>query len=406
MSNKKELYKKGILKQFYFSGALSCSDLSERMNKSLPFITKLIGELVEEGSIIETGFAPSTGGRRPLCYNIKPDTFYIIAVSMDQLVTRIALMDVENKFVGGIKKIDMPLKGNGHILDALTNEIVRFLHKITIDKAKIIGIGIGMPGFIEPHKGVNYSFINHSEDENIKEYISERVSLPVFIDNDSSLIALAESRFGAAVNEKNAMVINISWGVGLGLIINGELYRGEEGFAGEFSHIPIFTNDKLCGCGKSGCLETETSLLVLSEKAKEGVKAGRITTLENVPFDQPEETNNAIVNAALRGDRFAVELLSDIGSKIGRGVAILIHLLNPSLIVLSGRGAIAGKIWQAPIQQALNEHCIPILARNARIKISDLNNRAELIGAASLVIEHFEHLEMPKSIAQAYSGTI
>ena len=188
------------------------------------------------------------------------------------------------------------------------------------------------------------------------------------------------------------MVINIGWGVGLGLILNGALYRGEEGFAGEFSHIPIFNNNKLCSCGKHGCLETETSLLVLIENVKAGLKAGKVSSLQETSLDRYEEANDAIIKAVIAGDRFMVGLLSEIAFKIGRGVAILIHLLNPKAIILSGRGSIAGKIWQAPIQQAINEYCIPSLARNAQVIISNLGHKAEIIGAAALVMENIENI--------------
>src|SRR5689334_22471815 len=182
------------------------------------------------------------------------------------------------------------------------------------------------------------------------------------------------------------MVINLGWGIGLGLVMNGELFRGHEGFAGEFSHIPLFSNNKLCSCGKSGCLETEASLLVVVEKAKEGIRDGRLTTLKSESFTaDPDKASMAVIRAAEKGDKFAVELLSEAGYHIGRGVAILIHLLNPELIVLSGRGAAVGKLWLAPIQQAINEHCIPKIAENTEIKISSLGVKAELIGAAALV---------------------
>ena len=362
------------------------------MEKSLPLITKLVGELVEEGKVIETGFAPSTGGRRPLMYSVKPDIQYVVAVSMDQLITRIALMDMHNNYVGTVEKIDLPLTRNPTALPILTDTIDRFIEKQMVDKLKIVGVGIAMPGFIDVQKGVNYSFLQTSEGS-IIQYISDAIGLPVFIDNDSSLIALAELRFGAAMDTKNAMVINMGWGVGLGMILDGALYRGDNGFAGEFSHIPVFSNHTICSCGKHGCLETETSLLVLIEKTKEGLNAGRTSTLKDIAFDNPEEANDLIIKAALAGDQFAVELLSEIGFKIGRGVAILIHLLNPKLIVLSGRGSLAGKIWKAPIQQALNEHCIPRLAHNAQIAVSDLGYKAELIGAAALVMENFEDIK-------------
>lgn len=395
MADKKTVYKRNIVKQFYFAQSLSCADLCDKMDKSLPLVTKLINELMEEGKVIETGLAPSTGGRRPLMYSIKPDILYIVAVSMDQLVTRIALMDMHNNYVGEIHKIDLPLANNVQALSILTEAIDSFIQKSGVEIHKIAGIGIAMPGFIDVQKGVNYSFL-HGSEGSITKHISRVVGVPVFIDNDSSLIALAELRFGAAGDDKNVMVINMGWGVGLGLILDGELYRGDNGFAGEFSHIPVFTNNKLCSCGKNGCLETETSLLVLVEKAIEGLVAGRVSSLKGIPRDNPEEANNIIIKSALEGDQFAVELLSEIGYKIGRGVAILIHLLNPKLIVLSGRGSMAGKIWQAPIQQALNEYCIPRLAHNATISVSNLGYNAELIGAATLVMENFERIKEHK----------
>jgi len=202
------------------------------------------------------------------------------------------------------------------------------------------------------------------------------------------------------------MVINIGWGVGLGLILNGELYRGHEGFAGEFSHIPLFLNGKLCWCGKTGCLETETSLLLIIEKAKEGIKAGRLSKLDALPVDDPELACDAIINAVMGGDQFVIELFSKAGYNIGKGVAVLIHLLNPKKIILSGRGAAAGQIWRAPIQQSLNEHCIHRLFQSTSIEISTLGLKAELIGAAALVMENYERIPILATKSQPASNEI
>ena len=188
------------------------------------------------------------------------------------------------------------------------------------------------------------------------------------------------------------MVINVGWGIGLGMILNNALFRGDDGFAGEFSHIPLFQNGKLCSCGKSGCLETEAALTAVIEKALEGLTSGRTSVLKKAALEtsSPEDAGDAIIAAAAKGDRFAVELLSEAGYNIGRGIAILIHLLNPGLVVLSGRGSSSGKILQAPIQQALNEHCIPRLAANTEIIVSELGHEAQLIGSAALVMEKYE----------------
>jgi len=249
------------------------------IKKSLPLTTKLINELIEEDFVVETGYAPSTGGRRPIMYSLNAGVLYVVSVALDQFVARIAIMDLQNKIVSPIEKLELPLSKNPQALSILTEKIDKVIKESGLTKSKIAGIGIGMPGFVDSKKGINYTFLK-SPGTSITEYIADKIGLPVFIDNDSSLIALAELRFGVAKGKKNAMVINIGWGIGLGMVINGELFRGHNGFAGEFSHIPLFANGKLCSCGKSGCLETETSLLVIIEKAKQGLNAGKLSVVK------------------------------------------------------------------------------------------------------------------------------
>jgi predicted NBD/HSP70 family sugar kinase len=176
------------------------------------------------------------------------------------------------------------------------------------------------------------------------------------------------------------------------MVLNGALFRGHNGFAGEFSHMSLFTNNKLCSCGKRGCLETEASFLVIAEKAVEALKQGKQSVLQGLTLDHMGQVVDTIIAASLGGDQLAVELIAEAAYKIGRGVAILIHLFNPELIVLSGKGAAAGKLWLAPIQQAINEHCIPKIAENTEIIVSSLGYDAEILGAAALVMEHYDAL--------------
>ncbi|MFA1771407.1 ROK family protein [Rufibacter glacialis] len=352
-------------------------------------MTKVLNELIAEGAVVENGYAHSTGGRRPQMYSLKKDLMFVVSVAMDQLVTRIALLDMHNTLVGEVEQIDLPLTDNPNALPQLADYIDSFITQTGVDKDSVVGIGIGMPGFVDVEKGVNHSFLKTSQGS-IVSHIEAVVGLPVLIDNDSSLVALAEQKFGVAVKKKNVMVLSLGWGIGLGMILNGELFRGDNGFAGEFSHIPLFTNNKICSCGKSGCLETEASLLVVVEKATQGIKEGKVTILQNLPTDSVEEASNIIMEAAQRGDRFAIELFYEIAYNIGRGIAILIHLLNPKLIVLSGRGSQAGRLWLAPIQQAINEHCIPNISENVEVKVSSLGHQAEVIGAAALVMENYD----------------
>ena len=393
MLDKQTAYKRSIKKALYFEKNLSSTDLSILTQKSLPLTIKLLNELLEKKIVVETGYAVSTGGRRPQTYALNADFMYVVTIAMDQLITRIGILNMHNEFVGDVVKIKLPLANNPDALEELTQQIDLCIANSKISKSKILGIGIGMPGFVDVNKGINHSFLKPKPGFTIVTYIESVIGLPTLIDNDSSLIALAECRLGQSRQKKNVMVINIGWGVGLGMMVNGKLFRGANGFAGEFSHIPLFTNNKLCSCGKTGCLETETSLLVIVEKAIRGLKEGRVSILKDLSTEKVEESFKAIIDAAIKGDKFAVELFSEAGYNIGRGVAILIHLLNPELIILSGRGSAAGKIWIAPIQQAINEHCIPKISENTEVQISSLGYEAELIGAAALVMEHYDSLE-------------
>lgn len=399
INDKKSTLRRKIIKNLFFLKELSCNELSELIGKSIPFTTQLLNEMITAGQVVESGYAISTGGRRPQMYSLPGDAFYIISVAMDQLITRITLISTENRYIGQIEKYDLQLANNPNSLDELIQHLKTFLKKIKIPVKNIVGIGIGMPGFVDAASGINHTFLA-AQSGTIVSQIEEALGIPVMIDNDSSLIALAELKWGAAKEKQQVMVINIGWGVGLGIIADGKLFRGKEGFAGEFSHIPIFENNKQCGCGKYGCLETETSMVVVAQNVIRGIKEGKPSTVKNVSEDNIEDAAKKIVEAVNNGDKFSIEELSKSAYQIGRGVAILIHLLNPELIVISGIGSLAGKAWIAPIQQAINEHCIPKIAENVEIKISNLGYHAELIGAAALVMDNYE-LIRPKQISKS-----
>ena len=335
MLDKQTIYRRSIFKHLYFTSPLSCADLSLLTEKSVPLTTRVLNELIEEGYVVETGLASSSGGRRPQMYSLQTNLMYVVSVAVDQLITRIAIMDMQNNYVGEVEKLELALSNDPSVLEELAAHIDAYITRSGITKDKIAGIGIGMPGFVDVKKGINHSFLKVKEGS-IVTYIESVTGLPVLIDNDSSLVALAEFKLGMAKGKKNVMVLNIGWGIGLGMILDGALFRGDNGFSGEFSHIPLFTNNKICSCGKMGCLETETSLLVIAQKAINGLQQGKLSILKDLTLDHVEDTARLILEAALRGDKFAIEIISEAGYNIGRGLAILVHLLNPGTIVLSG----------------------------------------------------------------------
>lgn len=395
---KKDNLRRKIVKNLFFLKELSCNEISESIGKSIPVTTQYITEMLAEEKLVESGYANSTGGRRPLVYSLPGNSFYIISVAMDQLITRVALFSDNNEYVGNIERYELVI-ANPTALKELIKILKDFIKKTKISKDQIIGIGIGMPGFVDAKRGINHTFLQVNSGS-IVSAIEGEIGIPVLIDNDSSLIALAELKWGVAKDKDHVMVINVGWGVGLGIIADGKLFRGAEGFAGEFSHIPIFDNNKQCSCGKHGCLETETSLLVVAQNAIRDLKKGKLSVIQNLSESDIVDAARKIIDAAQKGDKFSIEALSTSAYNIGRGVAILIHLLNPELIVISGLGSLAGKMWVAPIQQAINEHCIPKIAEHTEIAISTLGYHAELVGAAALVMDNYGDIK-PVQVAKS-----
>ncbi|SEA96486.1 ROK family protein [Pedobacter hartonius] len=370
------------IKCLYYNKLLTSADVSNQIVKSIPYAIKVLNDLKKNGYVEEMGLASSSGGRKPLNYSLISDSFYLVSVAMDQFSARMVVVDMNNNFVTDIIRYEFDIFNLKP--DQLVGYINQFIEGSKISKSAILGIGLTMPGFIDTEMGINYTYMN-TAGQPLAAYLQQQISIPVFLDNDSTAIALAEQKFGVAAPMKNVMVLNLGWGIGLGMILNNKIFRGNNGLAGEFSHIPLFKNGKLCNCGKRGCLETEASLIAVTAIAKEGISNGQTTSLSGYA----DVDADAIINEAIKGDVFSVKLISEAAYHVGEGLAILIHLMNPGAIVLSGKGSVVGKLWLSPIQQAINEHCIPLLINFTEIKVSNLNTKAQLIGGAALIVENF-----------------
>lgn len=378
-----------IIKFLYYKKSLSLTDLSKLTKKSLPLVTSIVNNLINEGYITEQGLAPSTGGRRASMYLLNPDhNKYIIAVAMDQLITRLTIYDLSRKVVLPIQHLELEMSQSPDDVDLLIKFIRNSIKKSKLDLKDIIGIGIGMPGFVNAEQGINSSYLFVKNGSTLRDYLSKQTGLPVSFDNDSSLIALAELNFGKAMNLKDVMVVNIGWGTGLGMIVNGQLYRGSKGYAGEFSHIPLSNTNNLCSCGKRGCLEVDTSLVVMTQKAEKAIAEGAESSMMELFKDKSKQTRDHFLDAVVAQDPLAISILSKAAFQLGKGLSTLMHILNPECIVLSGRGAKAGKMLLPAIQQAINEFCIPRIADLTTIKLSTLTDEAELLAAASLMVEN------------------
>jgi len=378
---------KEILKNLYFDSALSIAELVKKLAKSTPSITKIIKRLLEEKIIVECGFAESTGGRRPLQFAINPAlNFYILTISTDQHFSTFTLTDLNQQTI--IEHRDVPLElKSSNSADLLLDEMESILELSGIQRDKIIGIGLSIPGFVNSELGVNESYPHNHPLYRIKSSIEAKYQISTVIENDSRCIAIAEKEFGSAKDIDHSLIINLNWGVGLGIIINGSVFKGESGFAGEFSHIPLSDDNTLCSCGKRGCLEVEASLDATIRSTETDIQNNEYSIYSTFVKSKLNKID-ALIEASNVGDQIAINNLGKIGYMLGKGISTLIHILNPKQIIVSGRGAELGRILNPQIQIAINEFCIPEIAKTTNVQMSSLNKHAQIKGTAAIVVEN------------------
>ncbi len=376
--------KLSIIKSLYFSSPQSIAELSSSIGKSVPNITNSIHKLLQSDLIQQDGLAPSTGGRRAAQFIPNSQQLpLIVCVAIDQFYTSVVVTDFKNEFQTEISTKRIPLKGENAY-----EELVAFIRQtmLLVQEKPIYGIGVSIPGFVDSKSGKNNSFTAESTFYDFQANLGKTFNLPVFIENDSSAIAIAEHYFGQAKDARNVMVVNLNWGVGLGMIIDNELYRGHSGYAGEFSHIPLSNQNKLCSCGKKGCLEVEASLIAAIEFATEKLSKGEESSLlKDYQQQNNHITGDQLLTAANAGDQLAIEAISRIGYMLGKGIATLIHIINPEMVVVSGRGAQAKTILAPQINSALLEFTIQRLSKNTKIQFSNTKH-IQLLGSACVCI--------------------
>ena len=352
---------------------------------STPTITRAIDELITSEFLAEEGIGNSSGGRRPNLYGLNPPARYVLGVDISRYHIRLGLFNFANQPVVEIKVIDEGLEVSKDFMKSLKDAVNDFIKESGIDKTKLMGIGIALPGLIDLHTGISYSYLQDEKPATIQ--FENFFDYPVFVENDTKVMALGEQAFGLAQGKQNVLCLNIGSGIGLGMILNGKLYKGNSGFSGEFGHIQVDPDGQLCYCGKIGCLETLASGTTMIKRARKEIGDGATTVIRTmVGGDLNKITIETVLSAAQRGDQFAIGLLANIGEHLGRGIAVLIHLFNPELIIIGGELTKAENYIVDPIQQNLNKYTIAKIRRDAQIVTSTLGQNAGLMGTVAMVM--------------------
>ncbi|MFD1816444.1 Sugar kinase of the NBD/HSP70 family, may contain an N-terminal HTH domain [Pseudarcicella hirudinis] len=382
---KKSRLKKSLLQDLYVRGNRTIAQLTRELHTSVPSVTVLLEELMDEHWIVEIGPADVQFGRKPILYSLHPKGRYTMLLDVTTYGSKAIILNLQNQI---LFKIDLHLSLEDNIshLAKLAESFHHVLAESGISASDLIAIGISMPGLINPKNGFNYTYKKLNPDkQSLVEWLEKELDLPVYIINDTQATILGEHQFGLAKGMENVLSVNMDWGgVGLGIVLNGKVFQGASGFAGELGHIQVKADGELCHCGKVGCLDTLTSASSLIRRVKERLRLGQVSKLAEKNIEQIDI--EMVIDVANRGDALAIDLLHDIGKEMGKGLSIAVHLFNPEAIIINGVLAKAGKFISNPIEQAIYKYCLADFKNDLTIEISELGENSRLLGTQVYVM--------------------
>jgi N-acetylglucosamine repressor len=385
---RKNRLRSSLLLELFQTGETSINKLARLFHASIPSATSIVNELIREGWVVETGIGPARAGRPPALYGLNPQKYLTLILDINRHDTQLVIFDLKNQLIER-RQVNVKLDDTGTFLEQLLAETNAFLLGHSISRDRLWGIGIAMPGLINTQSGINHTYLSLTRpDEPLVDRLREYFQRPIYLINDTRATSIGEHRFGLAKDKSHVLTINSDWGIGLGILLNGEVFNGASGYAGELGHVQVRPDGILCHCGKIGCLDTIVSALAVVRQAQEGISAGRATILPQLVGGVLENLDtNHVIEAAHAGDEFSIDLLSDVGTELGKGLAMAVHLFNPEIIIISGVLADAGPFISNPIEQAINKYCLADFKNNLSIRISQLGTKARLLGAQAHLFE-------------------
>lgn len=383
-SSKNEQIRKAIIGYFISKGSSSLSDLGKTMNLSIPTVTKLVGMLIHDEFIVEMGKIETAGGRRPNIYGINPNAGYFIGIDIRRFRIDFALMNLSGELIGEPTSEPFTYQNTQENFEELCNGIDTFIHSLNITQSKIIAGGINVCNRVNKYNGEAYNFYTVEGGKTLTKRFKERLNIDIYLDNDSRSMLYAESLKGVAQNAQNVLYVNVDYGVGLGILINGKLYYGKSGFAGEFGHIHATDNGIVCQCGKRGCLETIASGIYMYKKFMEKISNNCSSILTEKIQNGIVITQTDIIEAAIQDDVLSIELIEEIGTNLGTNIAGLINLFNPEMIIIGGELSKAGDYLLLPIKSAIKKYAANLVSSDTNITLGQFGPTVGVVGACLL----------------------
>ncbi len=379
-NGKNSFLKHLILENCIYDKRFTLAELSREYDTSIPTASRIVADLIEDGFVMEVGKLESASGRKPIIYGLNPEAGNFVGVDVKQNCLSIAVTNFTGEMSFFKEEIDFTLTNTEQSCRQMCNVVKDCLKSSNVELSKIRSYGFIFSGRVNCNSGYCFSYFI-SEDKPIASILEDELGLPVYVENDSRAIAYAEYMSNESP-EKTFIVFNVSWGLGLGMIIDGKLGYGRSGFSGEIGHFPMFDNKRICRCGKIGCLETEASGSALHRIVLEEMAAGQPSLLCKKFKSGVEITLNDILDAADAEDTVVIEAVERVGKALGQAIAGTINLFNPGVIVIAGSLARAHKYLMTPIKGSVNKLALAMVSNDTSITVTKLGDKAGAIGAS------------------------
>jgi Transcriptional regulator/sugar kinase len=393
-----ENIKNQIFKYVVEFGSFKVSDLVDKTGYSTTTILKYVKIMQENGFLIPMGkIGINRKGRKSVEYGIKSNSYFFIGVDIKNFELNIAIMD----FIGNIllekTYYDFVFANDHQTLDNLCNHITDFINNLdNISSDNISYICINISGRVNAKKGTSASIFNFedTQDSPLSVILSERIGKNVCIENDTKSMAYGEYLSGLNKKYKNLLYVNISWGLGIGIIIYGNIYYGKDGYSGEFGHVQSYNNNIMCHCGKKGCLETEVSGNAIHRKLLERIKSGEASILSKKVKEGSIIKLKDIIEAADKEDPLSIELIEQTGTELGHQLAGLINIFNPEAIIIGGILSEADpNYFIKSTELAIKKYSLKLMSQNVKIISSELKDRAGVVGACFIARAHLLNID-------------
>ncbi len=374
-----------ILNAIRIAGAISRVEIARITGQSRATVTNITARLIVENLIYEKETEDrSRRGRKRVLLALNPDAAYVVGVKLSAYRISCAVTDIQADVKSSV---NMPVRTSERpvkfVADLIEEGIRHCISEARIDLSQVSGIGLGIPGFVDSRSGVCFwTPLYQKGDVPLKDLIQKRFQIETLIENDTNTVTLAHQWFGEGKGIDNFLVVTIEDGVGMGIVVNGQLYRGARGIAAEFGHVVVDPNGRDCRCGKKGCIEAYASNFSILDEAQAAIDKGEWHH-EHVPDLRFEE----VVTAAQSGERNLQNIFTNAGTFLGMGLAGLIQIFNPTKIIISGEGVRAGNLMFQSLRRTIRLHTNPALYDASEIVIQKWRDTDWARGAASLVLQ-------------------